>query len=328
MLLWLFGASCCGGTGSKLAQPRPSASYAAVLTHQLNTPQFSIATMNAAGSVLSNMPLDRTCGSALPGALAVQAGGTKALIAGLSGLRCVLCEVDLYTGKVLTSTHLAKNIVVEAAAFDVSTNTTFVAGFAMDGGTERQSSRGPRGTNHIYTWTAQLDSWVSLPGITVDIGTAVIGAGQMWVLARDDNAPSGSALVQVDLQKRKMISNTQLVDLAMMLMWKPDTQSLLAWGATETDAAVLADLNTTAGAFGTVFYRSKQLSANHMSGASSVFDSQTGVVHSILVNGSTGVGVPYSCDVALKTGEATVKPSHNFGLAMDVIHSEHPYKPE
>jgi hypothetical protein len=56
-----------------------------------------------------------------------------------------------------------------------------------------------------------------------------------------------------------------------------------------------------------------------MSGASSVFDGRTGMVHSILVNDSTGVGVPYSCDVSLRTGEATVELSKNFGLAMDLM---------
>ena len=306
--------------GSHVGRRSDAASYAAVLTHELNTPQFSVATMSATGTVLSSVPLERTCGSALPGTLAVQAGGSTALIAGLSDDgACVLCEVDLATGKALVSAKV-KNIVVEAAVFDASTNTTFVAGFDMGGGDARQPPHRPKGANHIYTWAAgSLDSWVSLPGITVDIGTAVIGAGHMWLLARDDDAPSGSSLLQVDLQKRRLISNTPLIDLTTMLMWKPDSENLLAWGATETEAGVLAELNATAGTFGTRFYQSRQLSANDMSGASSVFDGRTGMVHSILVNDSTGVGVPYSCDVSLRTGEATVELSKNFGLAMDLM---------
>jgi len=103
------------------------------------------------------------------------AAGT-AFVAGLTPtLDTHFSVIDVATGRLVGHPVSMSNIVVEAIVTDRSTNTTYVAAFQEgDPGDPGVAAGAPAGLNHIYSFRAgALTSRITLPNITVEIGTAV-----------------------------------------------------------------------------------------------------------------------------------------------------------
>ena len=170
------------------------------------------------------------------------------------------------------------SVLIDNLAFDASTNTTFVGGFDLQ-----------NQLNHVYRLESNgtLSSIVALPKLIVEssIGSYCPVTYTMFLTIRDDDVESDMALIKVDLQHRKLLGDPViLVDLVTSLMWDSTTATMYAWIATEAYPAVLCTLDVATGKRLETIAQFKDLSPNCNSGAASVLDDTTGLVHASLIS--------------------------------------------
>lgn len=290
--------------------------FVGVFAEHLNDGPMRLVQIPLAGRGTSvEHMIPRSAGAILPGCVAATRSGTVVLGGVTTDGGAVLSEMDLRSGRVV-SRHSPPDLVIEVITAATGARAVLVNGFNV-------SSQ----ANGVYTYeNGRLTLTVPLPGLVVDLGTAVLcdGGDSLAFTARDDDSPGGVSLVRVALSRGGVVlGNVPLNMTVTMLMPGRRPSKLLAWGASEAHAGVLFELDLETGKAGPPLWSSTSLSPNDMSGAAAASDPVSQSVIAVLINitapGPDGGGAPVRFDLSSSGGGKAVVGPAAWGFGLGIV---------
>ena len=238
-------ATCAGHARAPGAATAPTG-LIGIMAEDIQSGDFMLVEMSLGGLVTRQTRLNTSLGSTVPSCIVYappRARGEEGVGVGVVkyvgltwDLATHVTTVSAATGATLQTTTV-QNVAAESMLIDGVSGAVWVTMFKQGsqqgegrGGARSSSSSSASasaapgdGGNHVYELTADgsLVSQVWLPNIVVEIGMGAIDSAthSIFLVCRDDGAPSGLSLAHIDVRGKAVLSNAPLAEVVQVLLW-------------------------------------------------------------------------------------------------------------